>query len=1347
MSAALPEFFDRSARLWPDAVAIDVPPAEGRPERTAVTYKDLQRRADTAARVFRQALPHGGIVAILLPRTTVHLYATQLAVLKAGCAYLCIEPSFPDDQVGYILRDSAAAVLVTDESGHERATRAGYQGAVVRVDCPTDTSGWPLDASAMPEGLAYVIYTSGTTGRPKGVLIGHSGVANLIGADVAEFALAPGDRVAQGSSAAYDSSVEETWMAFSTGATVVVMDDETVRLGPDLVGWLRRERITALCPPPTLLRAASCDDPQAELPDLRLLYVGGEALPDDVAERWSRGRRMVNGYGPTECTVTCLRADIVPGQSIAIGKPVPGMQAWVLDENLLPVAPGTHGELCMSGAGLAIGYHNQPELTATKFPQHPTLGRIYRTGDLVHAEPDGTLYYHGRIDSQVKLRGYRIELEAIESFLARCAGVREAACRVQGEGAAEVIAAHLVPVDATQPPSLDDIKQYLRKVLPAYMVPAVFGLIADLPRSAGGKLRRGDLPVLTVARPAKARGQTPGSPIENAIARAMCEVFTLTDVSVADDFFDDLGGSSLQAAMLVSRLRADPLTKGIAVRDVYEMRTIQRLAGRATPPEPEPPAPLPPEPEGKPIAVTLAQSAWLLAELLVGAPIAYLVVFKLLPWLAGLIGLIPLVLIAPVVLFVFGLVWTPVSVLIAVRAKKILIGQYRPVNVTVWSGLYVRMWIVRHLMRFVPWSAFAGTEFQCVVLRRLGARIGRRVHIHGGVNLVQGGWDLLDIGDDVTLSQDSTLGLVQLSAGHVIVGPVTVGAGATVDVRAGLGPNTRMGRDTWLAPLSFLPSGGVIPDGERWDGVPAQPSGRTPRPPTPRTTGSLLSPIVWAVFMMFCRALLNFVVAVPASVSAIVLIAYYDLSYDALLVGLTHPLDNMGFLMTIAVVTCLTFVVTVWFEAFVARWLGTVREGVISRWSPAYVRIWLKSGLVTSAGNWLSGGLFWPVWLRWAGMRIGRGCEISTIIDVVPELVEIGPDTFFADGIYLGGPRIQRGTVLLRKVRLDHDTFLGNHAVIPAGQHLPPDVLVGICTTVDEHKVRQGSSWFGHPPFELPRREVVAYDRSLTHNPSFARLLTRVFWEWLRFALPFVPLVVVTAWTAALQVVADAVPYGVFLGIGAAVVTLGAALLPCLIVLALKWLLLGKVREGVHPLWSCWCSRWDFLYVAWGVIASGVLSAFEGTLLLPLYLRRMGMRIGKRVVLSEGFAQVVDPDMLIIEDGATVSAMFQAHTFEDRVLKIGHVRVGAYSTLADGTVPLYGADIGASTMVAPHSVIMKHERLLPGLRYSGVPTTRETDPFERSGHRTTRFTRISGRLDEPTESIQVTVQPVGHFGG
>jgi non-ribosomal peptide synthetase-like protein len=237
---------------------------------------------------------------------------------------------------------------------------------------------------------------------------------------------------------------------------------------------------------------------------------------------------------------------------------------------------------------------------------------------------------------------------------------------------------------------------------------------------------------------------------------------------------------------------------------------------------------------------------------------------------------------------------------------------------------------------------------------------------------------------------------------------------------------------------------------------------------------------------------------------------------------------------------------------------------------------------------------------------------------------------------------------------------------------------------------------------------VVEMDRSLTHEPSAVRYWNRVFWEALRFALPIMPLLVLIGWYRTLAGTAEIFPMTLLLMVVVPLVTFGAAAFLCLFILALKWILLGRVRPGQHALWSCWCSRWDFLYVAWGQHARFALEKLEGTLLLNWYLRAMGMNLGKRVVLGPGFSQVVDPDMIVIEDGATVNAMFQAHTFEDRVLKTDHVVIRRNATLGSATVPLYGAEIGERTHVAAHSVIMKRECLLPGLLYEGAPCRTRT---------------------------------------
>ncbi|MDT5034430.1 MAG: hypothetical protein QOC94_4601, partial [Actinoplanes sp.] len=656
-------------------------------------------------------------------------------------------------------------------------------------------------------------------------------------------------------------------------------------------------------------------------------------------------------------------------------------------------------------------------------------------------------------------------------------------------------------------------------------------------------------------------------------------------------------------------------------------------------------------------------------------------------------------------------VLTPAALSVAVLAKRVLIGRYRPIRVPVWSGLYVRMWIVQQLVRLVPWNTIAGTEFHSAALRLLGARVGRRVHLHRGVDLSRGGWDLLTIGDDVTVGQDAAIRLVTLSEGHVEVGPVVLADGATLDVRAGVGHHTVVGRGSVLSALSALPPGVRIGPGEVWDGIPASFSGVPTPPPRLTRAGTELTPWLHGIALIAAGSLLRAVFALPAVLLWTAVIGGAGIQYRDVLDVLLHPLAHVLAILAVCPLSCVALAVSVFCEAFAARALGTVREGVIGRYSLEYIRVWLKTGIVDTAGHWLSGGLYWPFWLRLSGMSVGRGCEISTIVDVVPELVKIGSGTFLADGIYLGGPRLHQGTVHLAELRLGRNTFLGNHAVVPAGQRMPSDILFGIATVADARAVEPGTSWFGHPAFPLPRREVVIAERSLTHEPPTSRMVSRLFWEWLRFALPAIPTLVLVGWAWGIGAVAAHLQIWSMLLIGAPGVTLAAAAGLCLIVLGLKWALLGRVKPGVHPLWSCWCSRWDFLYVAWGFLAARTLAALEGTLLLAVYLRRMGMRIGRGVVLGDGWAQVVDPDMLEFGDGATVNAMFQAHTFEDRVLKIDKVRVGAYATLADATVPLYGADIGQGTYVAPHSVVMKREILTPGLRYEGAPTAVQRGPM------------------------------------
>ena len=251
--------------------------------------------------------------------------------------------------------------------------------------------------------------------------------------------------------------------------------------------------------------------------------------------------------------------------------------------------------------------------------------------------------------------------------------------------------------------------------------------------------------------------------------------------------------------------------------------------------------------------------------------------------------------------------------------------------------------------------------------------------------------------------------------------------------------------------------------------------------------------------------------------------------------------------------------------------------------------------------------------------------------------------------------------------------------------------------------MRPHTAWFGQPAFELPRRQIVAADARFTDHPSALRYATRLFWEVSRFSLPVVPTLAVLLYFSGVERAAAAGPWWTLL-VTVPLITLGTSLLPILVALATKWSLLGRVRPGVHPLWSCWNSRWDFYCVVWNIYVRELAAELRGTAFLAVLLRAAGARVGRGVVLGGRFAEdLPDPDMLTIEDGATVEGAFQAHTFEDRVLKNGPVILRAGSTVGHSALLLYGADVSAGARVAPHSVVMKHERLLPGGSYEGFP--------------------------------------------
>src|SRR6185312_13694310 len=546
--------------------------------------------------------------------------------------------------------------------------------------------------------------------------------------------------------------------------TTAVMNDDVVRLGPDLVKWLRDETINVFCPPPTLLRMCACDDPERELPDLKLLYLGGEELPADVANRWAPGRWLENGYGPTECTVTVVRTRVFAGEPVTIGKPLRGALAWALDPELEEVPRGEVGELCIGGIAVTRGYLNRPDLTQEKFVDHPRFGRIYRSGDLVRVLPSGDFEYLGRSDAQVKIRGHRIELSAVEAELCTFPGVVAAACKVQTRGGVQELVAFLV-ADPAAPPDLDRMRALLRERLPEPMLPVRYGFVEKMPASpSSGKLNRAALPDLLPEVQEKRDLVAPRSAAERLVARVFSDQLRRGgSVSIHDDFFLDLDGNSLLAAQAISDLRKHALTSALTVRDVYEARRLAPVA-------------------------SLVQLAWILGTILAGSAAAYLIAFRLLPAVADNVGITGFLLLIPALALAGLAIYAPLALLATVTVKKLLIGTYREGRYPYMGSLYLRNWIVLQLARLIPWGVIEGTVFKNGFLRALGARIGKNVHIHRGVDLRTGGWDLLEIGDGATVGRDASLGLVEFEDQEMLVGPITLGAGCTLDTRSRMAP-------------------------------------------------------------------------------------------------------------------------------------------------------------------------------------------------------------------------------------------------------------------------------------------------------------------------------------------------------------------------------------------------------------------------------------------------------------------------------------------------------------------------------------------------------------------------------
>ncbi|MFD4737237.1 amino acid adenylation domain-containing protein [Streptomyces virginiae] len=563
----------------PDAVAVVFGTEE-------LTYRELDARADRLAHHLRGLGAGPDVpVAVCLERGT-ELIVTLLAVLRSGAAYVPLDPQHPLDRLEFVLRDTAAPVVVTQES--LRGRLSGGAGAGPRTLVAVDTDAAAIAAApvveaaaaAGPGHLAYVLYTSGSTGTPKGVAVTRGGFRNLLRGMRETFPAPANERVLFTTSATFDIAGVEVFLPLITGGRIIGAHQERIHNPPALVELIDRHAVTLVQATPSALRPLL--DALGDRPRALEIFAAGEALPAELAARMLRaGTRVLNGYGPTETTVYASVAEITDATgTVPIGRPTAGTELYVVDDADRPVPVGVPGELLIGGAGVARGYLGRDDLTAERFTRNPfAAGRVYRTGDLVRWLPGGDLEFLGRLDHQVKVRGFRIELGEIEAALLAHEDIDSCVVTVREDVPGEkTLVAYVVPVSGRPVPGIGALRDRCGRTLPGYMVPGTYVFLDRMPLTTSGKTDRKALPAPDGERTGlEAEFIAPRTPAERAVARVWAETLYADEVGAQDDFFD-LGGDSLTATRVALRLQED-FGLEIPVRTLFTYSTVESLAG------------------------------------------------------------------------------------------------------------------------------------------------------------------------------------------------------------------------------------------------------------------------------------------------------------------------------------------------------------------------------------------------------------------------------------------------------------------------------------------------------------------------------------------------------------------------------------------------------------------------------------------------------------------------------------------------------------------------------------------------------------------------------------------------
>jgi len=1247
---------------FPDALALD----NG---AEVLTYAEFLEAAEQIAdQLAGIGVGRGDKVGVRIRSGSLDLYVAIAGVLVAGAAYVPVDADDPEERARTVFAEARVAARIGDDL--IPVPMAITHGRVA------DTPGTGDDA--------WVIFTSGSTGTPKGVAVTHRSAAAFVDAERRMFLqgrpLGFGDRVMAGLSVAFDASCEEIWLAWAHGACLVPAPRSLVRSGIDLGPWLIANRITVVSTVPTLVALW----PVEALAAVRLLILGGEACPPEIGLRLANDDREVwNTYGPTEATVVSCGAQLNGTGPVRIGLPLDGWDLVVVDADGWPVPPGHDGELIIGGVGLAR--YLDPGKDAEKFAAMPTLGweRAYRSGDIVRNDADG-LVFLGRADDQIKLGGRRIELGEIDSALLALPGVTGAAAAVRSTRAGNKLLVGYVATTAEF--DVDSALEHLRAVMPAALVPRLAS-VDELPTKTSGKIDRDALPW-----PMPALGQ-PAAEVLTGTAAWIREQWTdLLGVEIAtarSDFFD-LGGGSLTAAQLVTRLRTR--APEITVADVYDASRLGDLAVLVDAMAGESVAvnrqvrPVPPKTQIGQFAATI--------------PLRAISGLRLLVWIGAgcnlardLIGLG----------FLPGLSWWWIAVgwlvlvspagkilLTAVGARLILVG-IEPGEYPRGGKIHLRVWLAERFAEEVGAAGISSAALIKVYARAVGARVGRHVDLHS-VPPVTG---MLVLEQGCSIEPEVDLSGHWVDGNRFHLGRIHVGAGARIGGRSMLLPGTAIGAGSEVGPGSAV--FGPVPAGEYWSGAPAVRAARTTRGPWDDQAPT--NRPAWVLAYAASGIAISLLPVLAVVLGVLVATPFLDdtetLSSLVVRGVLLVPLGSLVALVVLAL-TVLGLV------RILARGLDSGHHPVHS--ARAW-QAWTTIRILDEARTWLFplyASTITPTWLRALGARIGADVEASTVL-MLPSLTTVNDGAFLADDTLLGGYELGGGWLRIDRVRVGKRAFVGNSGMAAPGRKVPKEGLVAVLSAAPRRtRAKAGTSWIGSPPTRM-RRAADDTDQSRTYRPARKLRVARAAVEVCRLLAVMVNAALWLGAASVLVLVADRAGWWLA-AVSAGPVLLVAGYLGAAAATAAKWTLVGRIRAGSHPLWSSFVWRNELADTFVEVIAAPWFARpSTGTWMLNVWLRSLGARIGRGVWCETYW--LPEADLVDLGDGATVNqgCVVQTHLFHDRMLSMDTVTLRAGATLGPNSVILPAAVLDRHATVGPVSLVMRGESVPDKTRWIGNP--------------------------------------------